>query len=60
MSLRQIYNSLHAVGLVASQRQFSQEWLQKQPSYMSCCESRFKKPSLEVLLILYNRIWRLA
>ena len=60
MTLRQIYNSLHAVGLVGSQRQFSREWLQRQPSYMSCCESRSREPSLEVLLILYNRIWRLA
>ena len=60
MSLRQIYNSLHATGLVASQRQFSQGWLKKQPSYMSCCESRSREPSLEVLLVLYNKLWRLA
>jgi hypothetical protein len=59
MTLRQIYNSLHALGLVHSQRHFSREWLQKQPSYMSCCESRSKEPSLEVLLTLYNRIRRL-
>ena len=60
MSLRQIYNSLHAVGLVGSQRQFSREWLQRQPSYFSSSEARSREPSLEVLLILYNRIWRLA
>jgi hypothetical protein len=60
MSLRQIYTSLHAAGLVESQRQFSQEWLHKQPSYMSCRESRSKEPSLEVLLVLHNRIWKLA
>ena len=35
MSLHQIYNSLHAAGLVTSQRQFSREWLQRQPSYYS-------------------------
>jgi hypothetical protein len=59
MSLRRVYNSLHAAGLVTSQRQFSREWLHKQPSYMSCCESRSKEPSLEVLLVLHNRIRRL-
>src|SRR3954469_21949336 len=31
-----------------------------EPSYMSCCESRSKEPSLEVLLVLHNRIWKLA
>jgi hypothetical protein len=60
MTLRLIYDFLHAAGLVSSQRQFSREWLHKQPSYMSCCEARSREPSLEVLLILYNRIWRLA
>jgi hypothetical protein len=60
MTLRQIYNSLHAAGLVGSQRQFSREWLQRQPSYMSCCESRSTEPSLEVLLVLYNRLLRLV
>jgi hypothetical protein len=59
MTLHQIYNSLHAAGLVTSQRQFSREWLQKQPSYMSCCESRYREPSFEVLLVLHNRIRRL-
>jgi hypothetical protein len=60
MSLRQIYNSLHAIGLVGSQRQFSREWLQRQPSYMSCCESRSREASLAVLFIVYDRIRRLA
>ena len=60
MTLRLIYNFLHAAGLVSSQRQFSREWLHKQPSYMSCCESRSREPSLEVLLILHNRIRRLV
>jgi hypothetical protein len=60
MTLRQIYNSLHAAGLVGSQRQFSREWLQKQPSYFSSSESRSREPSLEVLLVLYNRLRRLA
>ena len=60
MTLRLIYNFLHAAGLVGSQRQFSREWLHRQPSYMSCCESRSREPSLEVLLILHNRIRRLV
>jgi hypothetical protein len=60
MSLRQIYSSLHAIGLVGSQRQFSREWLRRQPSYFSSSEAKSREPSLEVLLILYNRIWRLA
>ena len=60
MSLRQIYNSLNDIGLVGSQRQFSRDWLQRQPSYFSSSEARSREPSLEVLLILYNRIWRLA
>jgi hypothetical protein len=60
MSLRQIYNSLHAAGLVGSQRQFSLEWLQRQPSYFSSSEARSREPSLEVLFVLYNRLWRLA
>lgn len=59
MILRLIYNFLHAAGLVSSQRQFSREWLHRQPSYMSCCEARSREPSLEVLLILHNRIRRL-
>jgi hypothetical protein len=60
MTLRQIYNSLHAAGLVTSQRQFSREWLQRQPSYFSSSEARSREPSLEVLLVLYNKLWRLA
>jgi hypothetical protein len=60
MTLRLIYNSLHAAGLVGSQRQFSREWLHRQPSYMSCCEARSREPSLEVLLLLHNRIRRLV
>jgi hypothetical protein len=60
MTLRLIYDFLYTAGLVGSQRQFSREWLHRQPSYMSCCESRSKEPSLEVLLILYNRIRRLV
>ena len=60
MTLRLIYDFLHAAGLVGSQRQFSREWLHRQPSYMSCCESRSREPSLEVLLILHNRIRRLV
>jgi hypothetical protein len=59
MTLRLIYDFLHAAGLVGSQRQFSREWLHRQPSYMSCCESRSREPSLEVLLILHNSIRRL-
>src|ERR671910_402763 len=27
---------------------------------MSCCESRSREPSLEVLLALYNKIWKLV
>ena len=60
MTLRQIYNSLHAAGLVTSQRQFSREWLQKQSSYYSSSVSRSREPSLEVLLVLHNRIRRLV
>ena len=60
MTLRVIYDLLSAAGLVGSQRQFSREWLHRQPSYMSCCESRSREPSLEVLLILHNRIRRLV
>jgi hypothetical protein len=60
MILRLIYDFLHAAGLVSSQRQFSREWLHRQPSYMSCCEARSREPSLEVLLILHNRIRRLV
>jgi hypothetical protein len=60
MTLRQIYSSLHAAGLVTSQRQFSREWLQKQPSYYSSSVSRSREPSLQVLFIIYDRIRRLA
>jgi hypothetical protein len=60
MTLRLIYDFLHAAGLVSSQRQFSREWLHKQPSYFSSSQARSREPSLEVLLVLYNRIWRLA
>ena len=60
MTLRQVYNSLHAAGLVTSQRQFSREWLQKQPSYYSSSVSRSREPSLQVLFIIYDRIRRLA
>jgi hypothetical protein len=60
MTLRQIYNSLHAIGLVGSQRQFSRDWLQRQPSYYSSSVSRSREPSLQVLFIIYDRIRRLA
>jgi hypothetical protein len=60
MTLHQIYNSLHAAGLVTSQRQFSREWLQRQPSYYSSSVSRSREPSLEVLFIVYDRIRRLT
>jgi hypothetical protein len=60
MTLRQVYNSLHAAGLVTSQRQFSREWLQKQPSYYSSSVSRSREPNLQVLFIIYDRIRRLA
>jgi hypothetical protein len=60
MSLRQIYNSLNDIGLVGSQRQFSRDWLQRQPSYFSSSEARSREPSLEVLLVLYNKLWRRA
>jgi len=60
MSLRAIYQSLHRAGLVRSQRQFSREWLRRQPSYVSCCQSRSREPSLEVLLTLYDRVRRLS
>ncbi|WP_407697359.1 DUF6626 family protein [Skermanella rosea] len=60
MTLRLIYNSLHAAGLVTSQRQFSREWLQKQPSYYSSSVSRSREPSLQVLFIIYDRIRRMA
>ena len=60
MSLRAIYQSLHRAGLVRSQRQFSREWLRRQPSYVSCCQSRSREPSLEVLLTLYTKVRRLS
>jgi hypothetical protein len=60
MSLREVYQSLRDAGLVRSQRQFSREWLRRQPSYVSCCQSRSREPSLEVLLTLYNKVRRLS
>ena len=60
MTLRQIYNSLHAAGLVTSQRQFSREWLQKQPSYILPPCRDPENQACKFCFIIYDRIRRLA
>ncbi|MFP5515037.1 MAG: DUF6626 family protein [Alphaproteobacteria bacterium] len=52
------FDSLKLVGCVSSQREFSTEWLGKQPSYFSSMVARraTRRPSTEVFLTFYSRV----
>ncbi|MDK9723097.1 MAG: hypothetical protein OEL53_18165 [Rhodospirillales bacterium] len=56
MILKEIYTALHDQHFVASQYEFSKQWLGKSRSYLSSAKARQRTPSVDVLLALSTKL----